>query len=275
MTEVRTRRVSAAGWTINMALAGRGHPILFLHGLGISWEWWRPVMEVLSADYATCAVDLPGWGESGPMRAPSSPKEYRDLVAGIIQSLDLGPAVVVGHSLGGYVAVRAAAVGTPLINGLALIAPGGFGQIHNVLLRLLSFPGIGELMMRTGSLGSRAFLNSTVHQPETIPADLIKLTSVTPGARREFLRQLRMGIHLGRTTDAYLIEDPVSLTVPLVLMWGRHDRVLPLDVAYRAQRVLHADPPVIFENSGHLPQIEEPARFDTTIRSFLSRVWPV
>ena len=129
-------------------------------------------------------------------------------------------------------------------------------------------------MMRTGNFGSRVFLNTTVHHPASIPVELIKLTSVSPGARREFLRQLRMGIHLGRTTDAYLIENPVTLAVPLVLMWGRYDRVLPLDVAYRAERVLHGDPPVIFEDSGHLPQIEEPARFDTTIRWFLSRVWP-
>jgi pimeloyl-ACP methyl ester carboxylesterase len=274
VTTMNSRRLQIAGWTINAMHAGHGRPILFLHGLGMSWEWWRPTMEVMADDYSVCAVDLPGWGGSSAMSAaPNSPEAYRDLVAGIIQSIALGPTVVVGHSLGGYIAVRAAVEGTPQIKALALVAPGGFGQVHNLVLRLLSFPGLGELMIRTGDFGFRIFVKSTVDDPASISADLLKAASVSIDDRKEFVRQLRLGMRLGRTTDAYLVPAPVALTVPVLLMWGLHDRVLPLEIAHQAQRALSAEQLVIFEHSGHLPQLEEPARFNTELRSFCSRLW--
>lgn len=273
MRNLQTKRLQVDPWTINAALAGEGRPILFLHGLGMSWDWWRPTMDDLSDRYTVCAIDLPGWGRSSGMDPPQSGESYRALVDGIIQSLGLGPTVVVGHSLGGYTAVRAASAGTTRIQGLLLVAPGGFGQIHNAWLRLLSFPALGELAIRSGDLGSRIFLRSTVYDPSSIPPDLMKLADPPLERRKEFIRELRMGIRLGRTTAAYLVETPISLHMPIQLAWGRHDRVLPVEIAYTAQRVLGAGPPVIFEHSGHLPQIEEPGRFNELVDSFCSHVW--
>ncbi len=273
MTNLETKRLHVDRWTINAALAGEGRPILFLHGLGMSWEWWRPTMDDLSDRYTVCAIDLPGWGGSSGMDPPQSGGSYRALVDGIIQSLGLGPTVVVGHSLGGYTAVRAASAGTTRIQGLLLVAPGGFGQIHNLWLRLVSFPVLGELAIRTGALGSRIFMRSVVYDPSSISNDMLKLANIPLDRRKEFVRELRMGIQLGRTTAAYLVETPVELQVPVQMVWGRHDRVLPVEIAYTAQRVLGAGPPVIFEHSGHLPQIEERGQFKAVVDSFCSHVW--
>jgi len=272
ISDVRTERLQVSGWTINAALAGEGPSVLLLHGLGMSWEWWRPTLAALSEGCSVCAVDLPGWGRSSPLTTPSL-ESYGQLVGGLISCLDAGPTVVVGHSLGGFIAARAAIAGTPGIKALALVAPGGFGQVHNVYLRLLSVPGLGEALIRTGVLGARIFLRSTVHRVGSIPDELVTRAGASTGARNEFLRQLRMGMHLGRTTDAYLIEKPASLPMPVLLAWGRHDGVLPVSLAYHAHRMLGAGPPVIFEESGHVPQLEEPARFNAVMRAFCERVW--
>lgn len=273
MTGSENRRFAIRDWEINAVVAGQGKPIVFLHGLGMSLEWWRPTLAELSGEHLVCAIDLPGTGESTGSITPVR-EACRDLVAGIIGALDAGPAFVVGHSLGGFVAANAAILQAPGLNGLLLVAPGGFGQIKHPLLRLLSFPVLGDVMIYSGHLGSRVFLRSAVFNAGALTPAIWKLADAPLQERKAFLRQVRMGMRLGQTTDAYRIETAAPLRLPVQLVWGRHDPVHPVADAFRAERMLGAGPPVIFEASGHLPQIEEPARFYATVRSFAARLWP-
>ena len=87
------------------------------------------------------------------------------LVARAIEVLGLGPTVVVGHSLGGYVSLQAAIQGAPDIRGLVLVAPAGFGDIQNSFLRMLAVPGAGDLAIKSGRLGLPILLRSLVHDP--------------------------------------------------------------------------------------------------------------
>ncbi len=266
----RTYQSELAGWRINIVVAGNGPLILLLHGIGLSWQWWQPTMAALSHDFTVCAVDLPGSGRSTPLTSPPEPEAYSRLVAGIIDSLDLGPAIVVGHSLGGYVAVQAAIQQAPGISRLILAAPAGFGLIHNPFMRLLSIPIANQLLIRANPIGLRSFLQSLVHDPRSISDEMLHWANVSLAARQQFVYQLNLALRFGRTLDTYIIKDAPPLSVPILLLWGRYDSVFPLHVAYQAQQVLHDPPLLIFEQSGHFLQFEETDRFYSVLRSFAS-----
>ena len=269
--ELRPRQLPIGPWTITAVVAGQGPPILLLHGLGGSWHWWRPAMAALANEFTVCAIDLPGAGSSSPLTVRPQPETYKALVGQLLERLDLGSAIVVGHSLGGYVAVQAAIQRTPGVRAIALVAPFGFGPIRSGLLRLLSFPVVGELLMRLGTLGAYTFLHSLVHDPGSISDKMLqwaRLMTMYPENRGQFLFQLRLAVRFGRTSDDFIIDDTPALSLPMRLLWGSYDPVFPIEIASHAQRVLHAPPPVVFGQSGHLPQLEEPERFHAELRSF-------
>jgi pimeloyl-ACP methyl ester carboxylesterase len=267
------RRIQIGAWNINAVVAGAGKPIVLLHGLGMSLKWWLPAVAEFSDEYLVCAVDLPGAGESTGSIVPTR-KACRNLVVGVIEALGAGPALVVGHSLGGFVAANAAILDAPGLGGMVLVAPGGFGQIRHPLLRMLSYPVLGDLMIYSGPLGARLFLRSAVFNAAALTPEIWNLADASLRERKVFLDQVRLGMSWGQTTDAYRIGATAQPQVPVQLIWGRHDPVHPVADAYRAERLLGTGPPVIFERSGHLPQIEEPDRFYSTVRASAAGLWP-
>ncbi len=270
-TDLRPRQLSIGPWEITAVVAGQGPPILLLHGLGASWHWWRPTMAALSNEFAVCAIDLPGAGSSSPFTARPEPAIYKALVGQLIERLDTGSTVVVGHSLGGYVTAQAAIQRTPGMRAVALVAPFGFGPVRNGYLQLLSFPGVGELLMRLGRGGTRTFLRSLVYDPRAVSGKMLQwaeLTNGCPRNRAQFLFQLRLAVRFGRTSPDFIIAETAGLDVPVRLLWGEHDSVFPIDTATEAQRVLHSPPPLVFARSGHLLPLEEADRFHAELRSF-------
>ena len=271
MSAEGNRRFQVADWNINRVVTGNGPPLLLLHGLGMSLEWWRPAFAELRRRFRVCAIDLPGAGDTkGPIT--TARVACRDLVAGVINALNEGPALVVGHSLGGFVAANAAILGAPGMRAMLLVAPGGFGQVRHPLLRLLSFPVLGDAMIRGGNLGSRIFLRSVVFEPRSLPPEIWTLAEAPLARRKDFLRQVRMGMRWGRTTEAYRVEAAVPPSIPVQLIWGRHDPVHPVSNLDTAERLLGSRDGVVFERSGHLPQLEEAARFHETLDAFAARI---
>jgi pimeloyl-ACP methyl ester carboxylesterase len=253
---------------VKAVVEGQGRPVLLLHGLGMSLEWWRPAIEEFRADNLVCAIDLPSIGDATtPIQ--SIRRACAELVTGVIRELDAGPTIVVGHSLGGFVASWAAILGAPGIRGLFLVAPGGYGQVAHPLLRLLSFPVLGEIMIATGDTGTRLFLDSVVYDRHALSPAIRQLAKSPYGTRRDFLRQVRMGMRFGRTTPAYRVETDRRLPLPVHFAWGRHDPVHPLDNLATARRLLGGEGQTVFERSGHLPQLEEPEKFYSAVRTFV------
>ena len=257
-------------WTINAVVGGNRPLIVFLHGLGGSWQWWQPTLAALSDDFSMCAIDLPGADRSSPLLSPPEQAHYKALVAQLIARLALGPAIVVGHSLGGYVAIQAVIQHAPGIKALCLVAPSGIGPVHNKLLRLLSLPVAGDALIRVTGIGPRIFLRTLVHNPKCLSDEVLRLANIPLTARKQFLYQLRLGVRLGSTLQSTLVRSVEQLPMPVSLFWGKYDSVFPVHLAYHAPKVLHAPPPVIFEHSGHIVNLEEPDRFDTELRSFAS-----
>ncbi|MGB3307099.1 MAG: alpha/beta fold hydrolase [Thermomicrobiales bacterium] len=176
-----------------------------------------PLLPRFLPDYTVCAIDLPGSGESSLIHETPSPESYAALVSDVIAALDRGPAIVIGHSLGGYVAVRAALLGAGGVGSLALIAPAGFGPVANVLMRALSFPGAGPTLSLTGKNGVKALLRSMVRNQGALTGDLLDAIDFGPVAREQFLFELRLELNLGRTLPDFIIGGEREVNLPMWL----------------------------------------------------------
>lgn len=271
MTDFQRYHINVGEWKIHVLLGGSGPLILFLHGFGQSSVWWTEMMDRLSDDFSVCAIDLPGSGASSRLTTQPRPDEYRVLIENVVSSVGRGPAVLVGHSLGGFVAVQAMAQQARGVCAVALAAPAGFGPVKNLLVRSMSIPVLGELLMLSGRLGAPMLFVSMVRKRASIPKELIDTIDLSPSGRDELLRQLRMGIRFGVTSKGLIFSCLPSLDVPKLLIWGRFDSVFPLRFSTRAHEMLETSHLRIFDASGHFPFLEEPARFESELRAFIAK----
>lgn len=119
------------GITVAYMDEGRGNrTLLFVHGLGSYAPAWKKNIASLKTDYRCIAIDLPGYGHSAKGDYPGHMPFYADVIAKLIRKLELGSVTLVGHSMGGQIAITAALAHPDLISGLVLVAPAGFETFH-------------------------------------------------------------------------------------------------------------------------------------------------
>ena len=260
-----------------------GRPVLLLlHGLAGSSSTWDDVIERLGAHVAVLAPDLPGHGRSDKPRQDYSLGAHATALRDLMVALGVERATVVGHSLGGGVAMQFAYQHPERCERLVLVSSGGLGSEVSWALRALSLPGseyvlpaiipgfvrdAGNAVLRTfGGLGVRWPL---VEQSWSAYASLADADN-----RRSFLRTLR-GV-VGPSGQTVSAHDRLYLAalLPTLIVWGRRDRTLPVSHAAAAHESLPGSELVIFERAGHFPHTEEADAFVATLDRFLERTEP-
>jgi len=264
--------VQVDDWRINAVLAGDGPLLMFIHGIGLSWKWWELQLAHFQPSYSVCAIDLPGSGDSSDLTDPPEPARFSRLIESVIDAIGRGPAVLIGHSLGGYVAIQAALSGSLKIRGLALVAPAGFGPVENVLVRALSIPTVGEQLAKTGSTGLKVLMHSTVRQHSVLTDQLLNSIALDARTQRQFLFQLRIALQYGGTKPSFIFPAPLQLAAPVWLAWGVHDSIFSVATGERAAEMLSVPPPTWYLKSGHMPQLEEPKTFNNALARFVQSV---
>lgn len=264
-----------------VAARERGDPVLMLHGVGGWAENWRETLPAVAASgRRAIAVDLPGFGESEPVPGARyfDPADafYASFVRRLLDALDLERAHLVGSSMGGAVAFVAAVCAPSRVRSLTLVAPGGMGRDMPAFMRALSMP-LSFLLGRLPAprAAARRVLRSCFHDTRLIPAALV--TEVEGYGRAsfpEFLRVLRSVGTLGGVREELRhawISRAHEHTGPILLVWGREDRILPVAHAAAVHAIApHAELHVI-ERCGHLPMIERPDEFQALLLRFLER----
>jgi pyruvate dehydrogenase E2 component (dihydrolipoamide acetyltransferase) len=227
-------------------LAGAGPPVALIHGFGADRLSWAATVPALAGARALHAVELPGHGQAGAVPDPATPEALAREVARAVAPL--GPLPVIGHSLGGAVALHLAAQRPDLVTRLVLIAPAGWGRgLDATFLRELPRAEDAETLQRV--------LERLVVQTRHIP----------PGLAAHLLTELdtrRAG--LARIAEAVLAAPPPPVPeVPAAVIWGAEDAVNPRDPA-RALPDLH-----LVDGAGHLPHVEKAARVNRLIADAL------
>ncbi|MDX3189409.1 alpha/beta hydrolase [Streptomyces sp. MN03-5084-2B] len=274
----RTRVVH--GYERAYRMAGRGPALLFLHGIGDDSSTWLDLLASLADDFTVIAPDLLGHGSSAKPRADYSVAAYACGMRDLLTTLDVDRVTVVGHSLGGGVAMQFAYQFPERCERLVLVGSGGVGAGVHPLLRLAAAPGAGLALPLLGTPPAVAALRGFAGLLRLFDdADLDYVLTryarlVEPGTRSAFLRTLRSVVDWRGQVVNMLDRCYLTEGIPTLLVWGTEDSVVPSGHALRAHRAMPGSRLVLFEGAGHFPHRSDPERFLEILREFLAQTPP-
>jgi pimeloyl-ACP methyl ester carboxylesterase len=267
------------GHRVSYRVAGDGEPVvLLIHGIVGCAEQWDQVVPLLAEHYTVIAPDLLGHGQSAKPRGDYSLGAYAASVRDLLVALGHRRATVVGHSLGGGVAMQFAYEYPPFAERLVLVSSGGLGQEVHPMLRAATLPG-SELVLpliahqRLHSIAS-AVGHSLAWLGLRAGPDLAEMARgygslADAGARQAFIHTLRAvlditGQRVSATDRLYLGE-----LLPSLIIWGSRDPLIPVKHASIAHKGLPNSRLEVFDDAGHFPQLYDPVRFAYTLIDFI------
>ncbi|AMO61928.1 alpha/beta hydrolase [Mycolicibacterium phlei] len=266
-------------------VAGSGPAILLIHGIGDNSTTWATVQTKLAQRFTVIAPDLLGHGQSDKPRADYSVAAYANGMRDLLSVLDIDRVTVIGHSLGGGVAMQFAYQFPQFVDRMVLVGAGGVTKDVNIALRLASLPMGSEALallrlpmvlptvqlagrLAGGLLGSTG-LGRDLPQALRILADLPE-----PTASSAFARTLRAVVDWRGQVVTMLDRCYLTQSVPVQLIWGSSDSVIPVSHARLAHAAMPGSRLEIFEGSGHFPFHDDPDRFVAVVESFIDSTEP-
>ena len=283
---MRVQETSAVihGHNRAFTIAGHGPPLLLLHGIGSNRFTWRPVLPSLARDFTVIAPDLLGHGESAKPRADYSIGGFANGMRDLLGVLGMDRATVVGHSFGGGVAMQFAYQFPERTDRVILEASGGLGREVTPLLRALTLPGASQALALIdaipGNLPVRLVAElSRRLPPGALKADTAEVAGVLDGlrgpeGRSAFLHVLNHVIDWRGQVITMRDRAYLAAGMPIMVIWGEGDTVLPVSHATAAVESMPAARLVTMPGVGHFPHAERPAEFAQAIKSFVSTTAP-
>ncbi len=271
------------GHRVAYRLAGSGPPVVLIHGITSSSMVWEGVGPQLARHHTVLAPDLLGHGQSAKPRGDYSMGAFASGIRDLVVSLGLGPVTVVGHSLGGGVAMQFAYQFPERTDRLALVSSGGLGRSVHGLLRAATLPGselvlpflAGRRLLAAGRAVGRGLGRVGVQ----LGNDAVEIARGHASlgdaeSRGAFVQTLRASVDVtGQRVQAldrlYLAEE-----LPLLIVWGAHDRIIPPGHGRRAHELVGGSRFELFEAAGHFPHLDEPARFVATLENWVATTEP-
>jgi pimeloyl-ACP methyl ester carboxylesterase len=254
---------------------GEGPPVLFVHGLGGSWRNWLENLPFFAENNRVIAIDLPGFGTSPMPPEQVSISAYGDLVVAVAVRLGLGPeTALVGHSMGGFISTEAVSRAPRRFSTLTLVAAAGitFATMRNSRKSVTS----AAIRMIRPLMANR--VDRTLHRKRLRAASFSGLMAHPSLINREILWELASYVATApgmiEAADALYGYDSrrrlSEIAIPTLVMWGRKDRLVPVAAAYDYLRRIHGAELSVIADTGHMVQMERPARFNREVAQFIS-----
>jgi len=263
--------------------AGGGPPVVLIHGMLNSSRHWERVALRLADAYTVIAPDLVGHGDSATPRGDYSLGAHATSIRDLLSVLGVERATIVGHSLGGGVAMQFINQFPQRTERLVLISSGGLGHEVSPLLRSATLPGAAALLSiaahpwvlsalrRTGSQLSRRGSSKGAAVQAVVRA-LRPLQE--PGSRQAFLQTLRSvidprGQRVSAVDRLYLLE-----TMPTLIVWGERDRTIPIAHGLAAHTAVSHSQFATLPRAAHFPHLEDPEGLASVLLEFLEQTEP-
>ena len=281
MAEVTIDELAVHGNLVRYAQSGAAGPVVvLLHGIASRAAQWEQVMTVLGEHCRVIAPDLLGHGLSAKPRGDYSLGAHACGVRDLLAALGHDRVTLVGHSLGGGIAMQFAYQFPERIERLALVNAGGLGRDVSPFLRAATLPGaelvlpvIAGSWVRTAGRGLDHLVGRWA--PAGLREALYGFGSLGDAATREaFIHTARSVIDVrGQRVDGrdrlYLAAD-----LPLLVVWGEKDAIIPVEHGRAVGAALPTARVEVFARSGHFPHLTEPRRLAALLQDWLSTTVP-
>jgi pimeloyl-ACP methyl ester carboxylesterase len=283
MPETGEYELTLHGNRVRYLMAGSGLAVVLLHGITSSADTWADTMRGLARDYTVIAPDLLGHGASAKPRGDYSLGANASGVRDLLAALGHDHVTVVGHSLGGGVAMQFSYQFPERTQRLVLVSSGGLGREVNLLLRAAALPGaelvlpflvpswLGRAVGGAGWAGARLGLRARPDLGEVVRG-FLSLNDAE--ARAAFLHTLRAVIDPGGQRVSGHDRLYLASNLPTLLVWGERDPIIPVAHALAAHEAMPGSRLEIFSASGHFPHMEDTVGFVEVLRDFLDTTEP-
>ncbi|MBM3134958.1 MAG: alpha/beta fold hydrolase [Chloroflexi bacterium] len=269
--------IKVSGVNTHYVVAGSGRPLLLLHGLGGHWGHWEANIPALAQHYRVYAPDIAGFGLSDKPQAADRNLEFLlHFLRGFLDVQEIAQAVVIGNSLGGFLALQMALTYPQRVSALVLVDAAGLGPEIGWILRLQGLPILGDWVVIPSRRLVRLAVRSIFYDQAQATPKIVEehyRHFCRPGARQCYLAVIHNG--LGRGGQRYLLLDRLpQISVPTLIVWGAQDRLLPVRQAHAAAARLPHSRLHVLPECGHCPQMEKPEEFNRLVLDFLAEVSP-
>jgi pimeloyl-ACP methyl ester carboxylesterase len=275
--------VALHGQRVKFTIAGQGPVVVLIHGVAGRAAQWDEIVRLLATSHTVLAPDLLGHGESAKPRGDYSLGAHASGIRDLLVGLNMEHASVVGHSLGGGIAMQFAYQFPERCERLVLVSSGGLGEDVHPMLRAATLPG-SEFVLPI--LAHPRLVEAAAVVPRALGKIGLRtgpdLTEIARGyqslsnaeARSAFIHTLRSvidptGQRINASDRLYLASK-----MPTLIVWGERDRIIPVAHARPAHEGMPGSRLELFEHAGHFPQLDDPLRFAHTLESFLDETEP-
>lgn len=261
--------VEVDGRRIHYIKEGKGKPLILIHGFGGSTFSWRHNIKPLSETFTVYALDLPGFGLSEKAtKLRYSTLAHAELVKRFMETLKVDKATLVGHSMGGEVAIIVALQYPEKVERLILIDSPIEQSYPHPLMRLLASPPLGKVLVRSFLFNTksvefalkRSYYDDKLVNKEVLTGYFYPLR--IKGADEVFLAMSR----------SYIIvevkDDLQYLYFPTLIIWGEKDRLISVDRGHFLHEQIGRSKIIVIPECGHAPMEEKPARINDLIERF-------
>ena len=271
------------GQRVSYRSAGSGPALLLLHGIANSSDTWSRVAPLLSERFTLIAPDLLGHGESATPRGDYSLGAHASGARDVVTALGHERVTVVGHSLGGGIAMQYAYQFPERTERMALVSSGGLGREVHLLLRAAALPGADYVLpaltsQRLVHLGREVggLLGRVGLRPAGDVAVLARGFAAldNTGSRQAFLHTLRAVVEPGGQRVSASNRLALAARLPSLIVWGEDDAIIPAAHGAAAHEAMPGSRFVTFEDAGHMPQEAQPHRFAAVLSEFCDTTEP-
>ena len=277
------QQIALHGHPVSYYEAGSGPVLLLVHGITSNADTWRAVMPALAERFTVVAPDLLGHGGSAKPRGDYSLGAYASGLRDLLAALGHDRTTVVGHSMGGGIAMQLAYQFPERVERLALVSSGGLGKEVALVLRAATLPGaewVLPLLTRRGprdvAVGAAQAMRRLGRRTQAdVRGTAFGLASLRDdAARRAFLHTARSildpsGQRVSARDRLYLAEG-----MPTLIVWGERDPMIPAAHGIAAHELMPGSRLELFPGAGHYPYEEDPERFVAVLQDFIATTEP-
>ena len=279
MARMAPDTVRLHGHDLSYVDSGSGPVVLFIHGILGSQRQWEHLVDMMDDDHRVLLPDLFGHGDSEKPLGDYSLSSHAAAMRDLLDHMGIDRVTLVGHSLGGGIAMQFFYLFPERVERLVLVSSGGLGREVNVVLRAATLPGATQVLSVVASRRVLSRIEALGRGAQRVGwkpgADLGAIwrgfsTLGDRESRAAFLSTTRAVIDIGGQSISAHDHLEGALPVPTMIVWGTKDRMIPSAHAVAAQEAVPDCRVELFEGAGHFPHLDDPDRFALVLREFIA-----